>query len=175
MESIDFFSTEFYHEPIRKDAFFGINDGVQEKKGNDKAYTTTDGDSESWNAIVSNPNNVCVIFTPLDHNIVLHPEKGETYSLCDGMLHSPHYSFLIFAELKIRKGDWLTKSIGQLKSTIQLFAQMHNLSDFKVRQAYAANKKHPNFPVSHKEDMQKFHNETKVRLRIQQEIRIPCQ
>lgn len=171
MECVDFFSECLFSEPARTDSLFGINDGVQEGQGNEMAYTTTEGNKEDWNALVENTRKVEVVFTPLDHNIVLHPQKGTTYSLCDGMLHSSDgCSFVIFVELKVKGSSWIEECISQLKSTLSLFFQTKNIDEIKKCQAYAVNKKHPSFHYSHKEVMQRFRNETKVRLKIQREI-----
>lgn len=173
MERVDFFSDSLFHEPARIDSFFGINDGVQEGQGNEMAYTTIEGNKEDWNALVENPRKVEVIFTPLDHNVVLHPQKGATYSLCDGMLHSSDgCSFVIFVELKVKESKWIEECIAQLKSTLDLFFQTKSIDEIKKCQAYAVNKKHPSFHYSHKEAMQRFRDETKVRLMIQRKITI---
>ena len=111
-------------------------------------------------------------FMPLDHNIVIHPTPDTTYSLCDGMLYESNKDFLAFIELKVRKESWMNEAVTQLRSTIELFSENHDISEYRKRVAYAANKKHPRFNSSHKEIMQNFRNDTKFRLLIQNNIEV---
>ena len=67
---------------------------------------------------------------------------------------------------------WLQKAISQLESAITLFAKNHHVSEYRNRVAYAANKTHPHFHFSQKVTMQKFHNVTKFRLLIQNNIEV---
>lgn len=169
MEHVDFFSPVYYCEQLN-DKRFGINDGAEQGNKDLKAYTTTRNPNE-WNACVENPSEETVVFQPLDHNIVLHPTPDTTYSLCDAMLYISHDT-LILIELKAKDKNWIADNIKQLKSTISLFAQEHNLASFPNRIAYAANKRHPQFHYSHKSEMQDFYNRTEFRLLIQNKITI---
>ena len=83
---VNFFAPIYQREQPRKDPVFGINDGVQQNGDEGMAYTTTDAAEKPWNAVVENEDAQEVAFTPLDHNIIIHPVPSETYSLCDGML-----------------------------------------------------------------------------------------
>ena len=83
---VDFFAPSYQREQPRNNSVYGINDGVQQNGEEGIAYTTTDELSKPWNAVVNNEEQYDVLFTPLDHNIVIHPVLSETYSLCDGML-----------------------------------------------------------------------------------------
>lgn len=170
MAKIDFFSSDYFREEPRKDVLFGINDGKEEGGADRTAYTLIEN-RENWNAVVDNPDGVELIFQPLDGNIVIHPTPGATYSMCDGMLYHTG-GLLAFVELKVKNKEWLSYNVRQLKSTIELFCNNHNYKDFYPREAYAANKKHPNFHYSHKDLMQWFMNETHFRLKIQNQIKV---
>lgn len=168
---VDFFTSVYQRESPRKDAIFGINDGVQRNGEEGIAYTTTDDAAKPWNAVVENKEYHEVLFTPLDHNIIIHPIPSETYSLCDGMLHRGH-EWLAFLELKVKQGDWIQYNIEQLESSIKLFCENHDLKAFHHREAYAANRKHPSYHYSHKIQMNEFHSRTKFRLLIQNTIKV---
>lgn len=171
MEKIDFFSDEYFREPPRGDRRFGIIDGVRQGENDTMAYTMSENE-EDWNAVVTNKSGNVITFMPLDHNIVIHPTPDTTYSLCDGMLYESNKDFLAFIELKVRKESWVNEAVTQLRSTIELFSENHDISEYRKRVAYAANKKHPRFNSSHKEIMQNFRNDTKFRLLIQNNIEV---
>lgn len=167
---VDFFASIYQREQPHRDSVFGINDGVQQN-GDAMAYTTTDNAEKPWNAIVCNSLNHKITFTPLDHNIIIHPTPSETYSLCDGMLHHDQ-EWLAFVELKVVGEGWIQDNINQLESTIKLFHENHDYKLFHHREAYAANRKHPSYHCSHKVQMNEFHSRTKFRLLIQNVIKV---
>lgn len=171
MEKIDFFSDEYFREPPRGDRRFGIIDGVRQGENDTMAYTMSENE-EDWNAVVTNKSGNVITFMPLDHNIVLRPTPITIYSLCDGMLYDSNKDFLAFVELKVKMDKWMQKAISQLESAITLFTNNHHVSDYRKRVAYAANKTHPYFNFSQKEVMQKFRNDTKFRLLIQNNIEV---
>ena len=146
-------------------------DGIQQGENGTMARTTLENE-EDWNAVVTNETGKAMTFMPLDHNIVIHPTPDTTYSLCDGMLYESNKDFLAFIELKVRKESWMNEAVTQLRSTIELFSENHDISEYRKRVAYAANKKHPRFNSSHKEIMQNFRNDTKFRLLIQNNIEV---
>lgn len=170
MAIIDFFSSDYFREEPRNEALFGINDGKEEGDANRTAYTLV-GNKERWNAVVENQDRVELIFQPLDGNIVFHPTPDTIYSMCDGMLYHTG-GLLAFVELKVKNKEWLRENVEQLRSTIKLFCENHDLKDFRIREAYAANRKHPHFHFSHKDLMQQFMNETHFRLKIQNQIKV---
>lgn len=166
---IDFFALSYQREQPRNCSVFGINDGVQQNGEEDIAYTTTAEMEKPWNAVVENKDQHEVLFTPLDHNIVIRPVPSETYSLCDGMLRRGQ-EWLALVELKVQQRDWIQHNIEQLESTIKLFCESHDYKAFHHREAYAANRKHPSYHFSHKVQMNEFHSRTKFRLLIQNAI-----
>ncbi len=171
MENVDFFSEDYVRESERMDVRFGIVDGVEQGGAENIAFTTIENETH-WNAIVTNLSRKALIFMPLDHNIVIHPRPDTIYSLCDGMLYDTEKQLLLFVELKVKGKTWLGQATKQLKSTISLFKANHNTDRFKKKVAYAANKKHPCFQYSKKDDMQRFKNETGFRLLVQNKIKI---
>lgn len=166
---VNFFSSDYLREQPRKSVVFGINDGMQQDGEESIAYTTTDDATKPWNAVVNNKECHEVLFTPLDHNIIIHPTPSETYSLCDGMLlHGQEW--IAFVELKVQKSNWIQHNIEQLESTIKLFSENHDYKVFHNREAIAANRKFPSYHFSHKVQMNEFHSRTKFRLLIQNTI-----
>ena len=170
LPNVDFFAEVNQREQSRRDTLFGINDGIEEGDKEGYAYTTIEGEPSTWNAVAKNAKALEVRFLPLDHNIVIHPTPDETFSLCDGMLY--HASWVAFVELKVKKSAWISENIAQLKSSIGLFMANHDAKKYKYRFAYAANRKFPRFNISHKRDMQEFHQETGFRLLIQNTIEV---
>jgi len=124
---VNFFAPVYLREQPRKDSIFGINDGVLQNGDESMAFTTTDDAEKPWNAVVVNKDSHEVLFTPIDHNIIIHPVPSETYSLCDGMLRRGQ-EWLAFVELKVQKDNWIQHNIDQLESTIKLFCENHDYS-----------------------------------------------
>lgn len=168
---VNFFAQIYQREQSRNNSEFGINDGVQQNNEESIAYTTTDDADKPWNAVVDNKNCHEVLFTPLDHNIIIHPVPSETYSLCDGMLRRGQ-EWLAFVELKVQKGNWIQHNIDQLESSIKLFCENHDYGLYRHREAFAANLKHPSYHFSHKVQMNEFHSRTKFRLLIQNKLTV---
>ena len=160
---IDFFDSKYLTEPARADSQFGICDNGR------LAYTTTQGDTAKWIAVVSNEDQRTLQFVPVDHNIVVYNAKGEEMSQCDGMLYAEGNLWLVFVELK-DKTRLRYKPYEQLESTIQLFLANHDYKLFSKRFAYAVNRKHPQFAHSRKDEMQTFYNRYKFRLLFQRNI-----
>lgn len=163
MNEVNVFAPEYISSEISESAF-GIQDGRP-------AYVTTDGEQKEWNAVVNNPQNHKVTFTPLDHRIVIHPTPETTYSLCDCMLCRGAYS-LTLVELKDQAKGWLEDAISQLKSTINLIQKNPKTTEFTLREAYAANRQHPSFQSSAKSRMNEFRNETKFRLIVTNKLKV---
>ena len=168
---VNFFAPVYQREQPRKDLLFGVNDGTQQNGEESLAYTTSDEGDKPWNANVDNHEGHEVLFTPLDHNIIIHPTPGETYSLCDGMLRQGN-DWLAFVELKVVGEGWIQSNIDQLESTIRLFLSNHDYKAYRHREAYAANRKHPSYHFSHKVQMNEFHSKTKFRLLMQNSIKV---
>lgn len=152
-------------------ALFGICDDNNQPEA--PAYLN-DTDSNTWTAEVRNDQEIEVTFTAIDNCIPIFRENGEMESRIDGLLtyNSNNSDRLIFIELKIVRENWIPDGIQQLENTIELFSAQNDLSSYKKRRAFLANKKHPKFKYSHKETMQAFKNKTGVRLIISANIKL---
>lgn len=168
---VNFFASVYQREQPRKDLVFGVNDVNQQSGRQGMAYSTTDEGDKPWNACVNNKEGHEVLFTPLDHNIIIHPTSSETYSMCDGMLQRG-YEWLAFVELKVVGKGWIQDNVRQLESTISLFHENHDYKTFRHREAYAANRRFPTYQCSHKVQMNEFHSRTKFRLLIENSITV---
>lgn len=157
MSSINYFDEKKYKHEKRTDISFGIGD-------DGKLAFTTLKESETI-AKVTNKFNRCVQFTPIDHNIKIIV-NGNERSQCDGMLYIEVTKELVFVELKTGDKNWVADAIAQLESTIANFSANHVISDYKYRSAYAANRKHPYFQYSKKEEIETFRTHTRFRLNI---------
>lgn len=169
------------NEPLRTDSEFGLCDNNSPKHKEEPAYSNNDikyRDSRKaedkhlrWVATVVNSSNIPVRFYAIDKRIQILI-NGDEQSLCDGMLVFNDKLYLV--ELKVKKEEWLDDSINQLRSTISFLQQYHTneLAQFKSKKAYACNRKHPNFALSHAATMNRFYQETGFRLDIQATIHI---
>ncbi|HPS72463.1 MAG TPA: hypothetical protein PLM70_09430 [Bacteroidales bacterium] len=164
MPPINFFDEQYICELPRTDQIFGLCDHGT------LAYSDTTN-NHAWIAKVINPDHLEVLFTPIDHNIVVY-DNGNELSQCDGMLTYNTNTSIIFVELKTSPKEWIQDAINQLKSTISIFKENHSLEAFNIKHAYAVNKKHPNFHYSKKGEMSAFKYETGFHLYIQAEIKI---
>ncbi len=164
---VDFFDSQLLVEDPRTESLFGINDGDPDAKSKElrRAYTLSEGDG--WNAIVHNKDQAQLQFTPLDHNVPLD-------GLCDGILYTCEEpsSQLVFIELKSKGKRWIQEGIGQLKKTISIYQSGEGCRRFSKCKAYLCNNRHPHFQYSQKEEMQRFKNETSMRLYIERDIQI---
>lgn len=129
-----------------------------------------DENPELWIAVVLNDNQKNITLTAIDNCIEILRENGEMESSCDGML--TYDSDIDFFELKVKRENWIQGGIQQLVITVGIFFENNNIADYRRKRAFLANKKHPQFKFSHKEDMQKFKNRTGIRLIITNEIKI---
>lgn len=156
-------------EPLRTDTQFGLCDDDGENHPN-PAYSDV-RQPEKWIATVQNPNGFGVQFYAIDKRIKIIID-GDEQSLCDGMLIFQEKLYLV--ELKVQRAEWINHAISQLRNTIDLLKQYHapELAQFKSKKAYACNRKHPNFALSHAATMNRFYQETGFRLDIQATIHI---
>jgi Holliday junction resolvase-like predicted endonuclease len=123
-----------------------------------------------WMATVISNNRDDYYFIPVDKNIKAYAKEGsEIISECDAMLHT--VETICFIEMKVQEQDWAGKAVKQLESTIKLFDKHHGLQNYKYKIAYACNTKHPNYHVSFKNVMQKFHQTTSVVLRFSDTVK----
>lgn len=159
MVKINFFDVDFQTEAARNDSEFGIFD-----PGNNQPALTTK-DANQYQALVQNPQCHTLQFVAVDHNMVIKRPNGDTESTCDGMMYDDHL-FISFIELKDKYQGWASEAVGQLKTTIGIFATNHRVDDYQRRFAYAVNARHPAFNRSYKQVMQQFKAETGFVLRF---------
>lgn len=152
-------------QQITTEKHFGLIDSEEKTPAEISAVNP-----ENWIAIISNEEQKEVTFTAIDNCIEILRADGNTESRCDCLLQCNDN--LDFIELKEVSKNWITSGIKQLQKTITIFSENYELTVFKRKRAFLANRKHPNFQYSHKEVMQKFKNETKFRLIICNEIKI---
>lgn len=137
-------------------------------------------DKSQWIAIVENKEALQVDFYPVDcgtiQNNVLYKigvieAKGAQMSKCDVMLvYSNELKFVELKDRNLSPSEWIPKAITQLKSTIALFRTTYPKHQYQLT-AHAANKMRP-IPVSTKNYIQDFYNETDVLLQITQIINL---
>ena len=163
--SVDFFNTDC-KEPAQNNAFFGICD----EQDATRAYTDNQNE-DNWIARVKNKSQIEIAFTAIDNCITILKEgTNDKESTCDGMLTFKNSIFLV--ELKKQRiGGWLPNAKDQLKNTIKLLSENHDLAEFKYKKAYACNRKHPNFTKIENETSKRFFKETNgFRIDAQSEI-----
>lgn len=146
---------------------FGICDDID---NNDPAYLNF-SDLENWNAEIINSEQVEILFTAIDNCINIIRDDGNMEKRCDCMLSYPNN--IVFIELKkVRTKGWIPNGIEQLRTCIQVFKENNDINLFRKRRAVLANSKKPYFHFKQQETMQRFFNETKVRLIIGYSIKI---
>ncbi len=163
--SVDFFNTDC-SEPVQNNTFFGICDN----QDGTKAYTDIQNE-DNWIARVNNENQIEVVFTAIDNCITILKEgTNDKESSCDGMLTFKDSLFLVELK-KQRTGGWLPESKDQLKNTIKILSENHDLARFRYKKAYACNRKHPYFTKIENETNKRFFKETNgFRIDAQSEI-----
>ena len=164
---MDFFDAKYNKESARNDILFGIID----REAEPYARTTADHADDPWDAVVNNPSNQKLNFIPIDKNIV-ERENGNKKKSCDGMLYKIDKSFLAFIEIKDRRKSDFAHACEQLASTIELFAENHEIKSFKKRLAFVADHRRPKFQYTHSSEMNEFHSKNHFRLLYQNTIEV---
>jgi len=164
--NIDFFNTDC-KEAVQNNLVFGICDN----QDGTKAYTDIENE-DAWVTKVENKNRINTFFTPIDNcMVVLKAGTNDEESTCDGMLTFKNNINLI--ELKVqRSGGWIQKAMKQLENTINLLEIHNSFENFKLKKAYACNKKHPSFVVMDPEKKKRFFDKTGFRVHIGTIIKI---
>lgn len=152
MSKVNFLSQEYRLEAVKYDKLLGICD----PEGEVPAYTSPESDNTGkWIATIQNNKKIGIQFVPVDKNIPLFRTNGDMEKACDGMIL--YGQNICFVELKdVRIGGWLSEAIRQLAVTIEIFNSNHNYRDFEKRHAYPANRRHPQFQSSCREQLQEF-------------------
>lgn len=162
---IDFFK----EEEVVPDVLFGICDDDDETTKTPAYVDKTLANANKWIAKVMNHSGKSIGFIAVDNKIEIRRPNGDMENRCDAMLHNDDN--IVFVELKVQAKDWIKHAVEeQLLTTIEVFKSCHDINKFRHRLAYACNRKHPFFAVSHKEYMQRFWAEHNVRLIIGRDI-----
>lgn len=159
--SLNFFRTDCQFPAIAANTF-----GLCDPNDGTSAYPDT-AHSPDWIATVINPEQLQVTFTAIDKCVIRdheYPGRGR----CDGMLTTVRHLYLV--ELKDQQAGWQAGAIEQLKSTIDFLLTNHDISQFKRKKAFAANRRHPHFAVIDNEDNLTLFRQTGFRIDSQAEI-----
>ncbi|MGM0567338.1 MAG: hypothetical protein ACQESX_11310 [Bacteroidota bacterium] len=152
-------SVEFFNTPCRESSRDNEIFGICDDQDGSKAYTDIEN-RDNWIATVSNKNRKEIVFTAIDNCLDIHKlETKDQESTCDGMLTFTDNIFLVELK-KQRTGGWLSDAINQLKNTVRLIAEHHDIQEFKYKKAYACNRRHPRFKPIENELSKRFFNET---------------
>lgn len=165
--NIDFFCGEV----TVAETHFGICD-AQDDNIKTPAFIDADlSNATKWDAEVKNFSAEDLYFNPVDNNIEIRRPDGSMDFRCDALLHNDY--MIAFIELKNQRSGWIKHAVEeQLATTIEKFKEAHDISRFRQRRAYVCNKCHPCFHYSHKEYMQKFWSQYKIRLLLQRLVMV---
>lgn len=156
-----FFNTPCSEQPPRTDAEFGICD----REDGTPAYTTLI-EEPARVATVHNPEGKEVTFTAIDNCLALPPDRRR----CDGMLTTDDTLYLV--ELKNVRTGWIQDALEQLESTIELLHENEDLTNFRLRKAFACNRRHARFQEVDHERNQRCFREYGFRLDIHATVTI---
>jgi hypothetical protein len=159
--SLDFFQDGCQEAPINHLEF-----GLCDDENGKKAYTDL-VDRGKWIATVKNDNGYEIVFTAVD-KCVLFDHEYIGRGRCDGMLTTQKHLYLV--ELKDQKTHWQSNAINQLESTIRFLQDNHDLSQYKLRKAFASNRRREKFVVIDNETNKRFYKRTTFRLDLHAEI-----
>jgi hypothetical protein len=137
--------------------------GICDNETRPHAYVDTI-ESSIWIVPVDNSKQQEIIFIPVDKSLNIRKADGNLDSTCDAILS--YENNIVFIELKEKDPPWIAKAIDQLKNTISIFALNHDIGRYKKRRAFASNKNAAGYAYNMQEEMDKFRNETQVRLII---------
>jgi hypothetical protein len=149
-------------EPTRNNTLFGLCDD----QNGQKSYSNSEN-PEKWMATVRNDKSINLVFTPVDNCLIKSNELAGR-GRCDGLLTSAEH--LYFIELKDQAKSWISEAVEQLESTIEIFKENHNISEFRHKKAFACNKQHRHFQEIDNEINLSFFRKHKVRIDIQADI-----
>jgi len=159
-------SLNFFQNICQESALNNTEFGLCDDQNGGKAYTDTI-DRSKWIAMVKNNNQQSVVFTAVDKCVIFDNEyKGR--GRCDGMLTISDHLYLV--ELKNQDPPWQAHAIDRLESTIHFLLENHDISQYKIRKAFASNKKRGAFVVIDNEFNKSFYRRTTFRIDIQAEI-----
>lgn len=157
-----------YFEKVCQDVSTSILFGIVDPDGSRAKISTSELDK--WIAVIDNPLAKKIVFTAIDQCIEILRENGEQEKSCDGML--TYDKDIDFIELKEVRRTWIRSGMEQLHVAITVFSSHNDLEKYRRKRAFLANRLHPQFQHSHKETMQRFRDQTGVRLIITNKVKI---
>lgn len=157
---------DFFQSACQEAALNDLEFGLCDDQTGGKAYIDN-SDKNKWIATVKNDSQKEIVFTAID-KCVLFDNQFPGRGRCDGMLTTELHLYLV--ELKNQNPPWQQHAIEQLRSTIEMLMENHDISQFRKRKAFAANKRRENFTVIDNEANLSFFRQTTFRLDIQAEI-----
>lgn len=164
--SIDFFKKGCKNSSTKLK--FGLCDDDSEP--DNPAYIDEINKSD-WLAEITNPNSITVDFYAVDKCIEIRRQDGSMEKRCDGMLH--YENKLIFVELKNRTfSGWVADGREQLTTTYNVFKSNPGNSLFTEIEGYICNKQRPVATGNHMIQIQRFRNDTGLKLNIQRIINL---
>lgn len=162
--SVDFFEAKC--KSTTNKSLFGLCDN----EDNSPAFIDFT-DKSKWIATVYNSMPAKdLVFIAIDNCIDIYKKDGSMDPHCDCML--TYSENIVFVELKNKVSDWISEGMHQIEITLKNFRENHNLSEYKHKRAFVANKRHPNFHVIQVEAKRKFWDNYRVRINIDAEIKI---
>lgn len=159
--SLNFFKNDCQYPPISQTSF-----GLCDNEDRSKAFPDIENPN-TWIAEVKNENSLQVVFTAID-KCILHDNEFVGTGRCDGMLTTERHLYLV--ELKNQREDWQVDAKNQLLSTIDLLLENHNISKYKLKKAFACNKRRKRFVYTDNEENLALFRRTGFRIDVQAEI-----
>ena len=120
--------------------------------------------------MVQSENSHDYSFIAVDNNIIIPKPDNEHQeeSRCDALLHTN--KTIVFIELKDKRKTKAGDAAKQLKTTIKVFKENHDIESFENKKAYVCNKAHPHMNVTSNSLCDSFLEETGVTLHVARTI-----
>jgi len=163
---VDFFA---YSQKVNAVPEFGICDDAGKEQ---PAYIDYDiSRQEDWGGVVQSENSQDYSFIAVDNNIIIQKPDNEKQeeSRCDAMLHTK--KTIAFIELKDKRKTKAGDAAKQLKKTIEVFKENHDIMQFENKKAYVCNKAHPHMNVTSNSLCDQFLKDTGVTLHVARTIK----
>ncbi|RIY09817.1 hypothetical protein D0T11_11650 [Hymenobacter rubripertinctus] len=157
--AVDFFSGVCQNGDSAQDVTTAATFGLCDDRPRARAYLDHATPAQ-WVAVVDNRSEHEVTFTSIDNCLEIRRSDGNMESRCDGML--TYAGSIIFVELKEKNRSFLEEGLGQLETTILLFAAAHPERTYLTRKAYLANSRHPRFAAGRNTRAQQFRDRTGI-------------
>ena len=158
---VDFFA---YSQKVNVVPEFGICDDAGKEK---PAYIDYDiSRQEDWGALVQSENSHDYSFIAVDNNIIIPKPDNEHQeeSRCDALLHTN--KTIVFIELKDKRKTKAGDAAKQLKTTIKVFKENHDIESFENKKAYVYSRKCENLTEEEKAKLRAEGRKPAIRFNI---------